>query len=119
MVSMAGPMALAGLLPAVHSFACFVVPRASEQIYNNSTQETKILYAGSLAGIVPGGPGHSHQSVRDIALMGSIPGMALLEPYCEHETETAVAWAVHEARGPVYLRLVSVPWELGFDPPAE
>ena len=32
---------------------------------------------GFLAGIVPGGPGHSHQSVRDIALMGSVPGMAV------------------------------------------
>jgi transketolase len=29
-----------------------------------------------------------------------------------------VAWAVHEATGPVYIRVVSVPWELGFAPPA-
>jgi transketolase len=117
MVSMAGTMALAGLLPIVHSFACFVVPRANEQIYNNATEETKILYAGSLAGIVPGGPGHSHQSVRDIALMGCVPGMSLLEPFCEREAELALRWAVEEANGPVYLRLVSVPWELGFEPP--
>jgi transketolase len=117
MVSMAGTMALAGLLPVVHSFACFVVPRANEQIYNNATEETKILYAGSLAGIVPGGPGHSHQSVRDIALMGCVPGMSLLEPFCEREAELTLRWAVQEASGPVYLRFVSVPWELGFEPP--
>jgi transketolase len=117
MVSQAGTMALAGLLPVVHSFACFLSTRANEQIYTNATEGTKVLYHGSLAGIVPGGPGHSHQSVRDIALFGSIPGMALLEPYCEREVALALTWAVREATGPVYIRLVSVPWELPFEPP--
>jgi len=116
MVSQAGAMALAGLLPAVHSFACFLSTRPNEQIYNNSTEATKILYAGSLVGIVPGGPGHSHQSVRDISALGAMPGMALIEPASEHEARLAVEWAVREATGPVYIRLVSVPWELGFVP---
>ena len=118
MVSQAGAMALAGLLPVCHSFACFLTPRANEQIFNAATEGTKVLYHGSLAGIVPGGPGHSHQSVRDIALMGSVPGMAVIEPYCEDEVGRAVEWAVRHATGPVYLRLVSPPWQLGFDPPA-
>ncbi len=118
MVSQAGTMALSGLIPAAHSFACFLTPRASEQVFNNATERTKVIYAGSLAGIVPGGPGHSHQSVRDIALMGSVPGMACLEPATEDEARRCVEWAVNEADGPVYIRLVSVPWELGFDPPA-
>ncbi len=65
-------------------------PRADEQIYNNAAEGTKVIYAGSLAGIVPGGPGHSHQSVRDIAILGSIPGMALIEPFCEAEAASAV-----------------------------
>jgi transketolase len=117
MVSQAGTMALAGLLPAVHSFACFLSTRPNEQIYNNATERTKVIYVGSLAGLVPGGPGHSHQSVRDISALGAVPGMALLEPYCESEVRAAVEWAVHRAPGPVYLRLVSVRWALGFDPP--
>ncbi len=66
---------------------------------------------------MPGGPGHSHQSVRDISALGAMPGMALIEPYCEDEARAAVDWAVREATGPVYIRLVSVPWELGFEPP--
>jgi transketolase len=117
MVSQAGAMALAGLLPAVHSFACFLSTRPNEQIYNNATEGTKILYTGSLAGLVPGGPGHSHQSVRDISALGAMPGMALVEPCSEHETRLAVEWALRDATGPVYIRLVSVPWELGFEPP--
>jgi transketolase len=117
MVSQAGTLALGGRLPAVHSFACFLTPRASEQVYNNATEGTKVIYGGFLAGIVPGGPGHSHQSIRDIALMGSVPGMACLEPATEAEARRCVEWAVDEAGGPVYLRFVSVPWELGFEPP--
>ncbi len=117
MVSQAGAMALAGLLPVVHSFACFLSTRPNEQIYNNATEGTKIIYAGSLAGLVPGGPGHSHQSVRDISALGAVPGMSLIEPFTEAELEAALDWAVHRAPGSVYLRLVSVPWALGFDPP--
>ncbi len=118
MVSQAGAMALAGLLPVVHSFACFLSTRPNEQIYNNATERSKVIYVGSLAGIVPGGPGHSHQSVRDISALGAMPGMALIEPFCEDEVRAALDWAVHRAPGSVYLRLVSVRWALGFDPPA-
>ena len=118
MVSQAGAMALAGLLPVVHSFACFLSTRPNEQIYNNATERSKVIYVGSLAGLVPGGPGHSHQSVRDISALGAVPGMSLLEPFSESEVRAAVDWAVHRAPGSVYLRLVSVPWALGFDPPA-
>ncbi len=117
MVSQAGGLALAGMLPAVHSFGCFLTPRANEQIFNNATEGTKVIYTGSLVGLVPGGPGHSHQAVRDIALMGSVPGMACLEPASDHEARLCVEWAVSAASGPVYIRLVSVPWELGFEPP--
>jgi transketolase len=118
MVSQAGTMALAGLLPVCHSFACFLSTRPNEQIYNNATERSKVIYVGSLAGLVPGGPGHSHQSVRDISALGAMPGMALVEPFSESEVRAAVDWAVDHALGSVYLRLVSVPWALGFDPPA-
>jgi transketolase len=118
MVSQAGALALAGKLPVVHSFACFLSTRPNEQIYNNATEGTKVVYAGSLAGLVPGGPGHSHQSVRDISALGAMPGMDLLEPMSEHEAGLVVEWAVGRAPGSVYIRLVSVPWELPFEPPA-
>jgi transketolase len=115
MVSQAGAMALDGLLPFVHSFACFLSTRPNEQIYNNATEGTRVVYVGSLVGLVPAGPGHSHQSVRDISALGAVPGMSLIEPCSEAQVRRAVEWAVAEAAGPVYIRLVSVPWELGFD----
>src|SRR5262249_55361271 len=85
MVSAAGGMALNGILPIVHSFACFLSTRANEHIYNNATERTKIIYTATLAGVVPGGPGHSHQSVRDISAIASVPGLTALEPCSERE----------------------------------
>jgi transketolase len=109
MVSQAGGAALRGLLPVVHSFACFLATRPNEQIYNNATERTKIVYAASLAGVVPGGPGHSHQSVRDIAALSGIPGLVLVEGADEAETAAALDWCLNRQDGSAYLRLVSIP----------
>lgn len=118
MVSQAGGLALSDKLPVVHSFACFLTPRANEQIYNNATEHTKIIYAGSLAGLVPGGPGHSHQSVRDIALLAQIPGLTLIEPSCETEAAAALDWAVDQNPQSTYIRLTSIPVDIPFELPA-
>ena len=98
MVSAAGGMALDGMLPVVHSFACFLSTRANEHIYNNATERTKIIYTATLAGVVPGGPGHSHQSVRDISAIGSVPGLTAIEPCSEREARLAIRWAVEAER---------------------
>src|SRR3954451_20825096 len=107
MVSQAGGMALRGLLPFVHSFACFLHARPNEQIYNNASERTRVVYVGSLAGLLPATPGHSHQAVRDISALGSVPGLVLVEPCCEREAEAAVRFCVEGTSESVYLRLVS------------
>ena len=117
MVSMAGGLALRGMLPVCHSFACFLSTRANEQIYNNATEHTHIVYVASLAGLLPAGPGHSHQSVRDISAIGAVPGLVALSPSTEAELSRALAWCLHEHRGPAWLRLESVPCEVPFELP--
>ncbi|MBA3521654.1 MAG: transketolase [Gemmatimonadales bacterium] len=109
MVSQGGGLALAGQLPVVHSFACFLSTRANEQIYNNATERRKVIYVGSLAGLLPGGPGHSHQSVRDISALGAVPGLEMVQPSCEDEVEQALAYALSEVQGSCYIRLTSIP----------
>ncbi len=118
MVSQAGGLALAGLLPVVHSFACFLSTRANEQIYNNATERRKVVYVGSLAGLLPGGPGHSHQSVRDISALAATPGLEMLEPSCEEEVAQAVAYCLGEAESSCYLRLVSIPYAVPYQLPS-
>jgi transketolase len=111
MVSQASGMALGGLLPVVHSFACFLTTRPHDQIYNACTEGRKIIYVGSLAGLLPAGPGHSHQAVRDIASMNAMPGMTLIEPASPEQVGQALDWCVEKAQGSCYLRLVSIPCE--------
>lgn len=117
MVSQAGGMALQGLVPLVHSFACFLAARPVEQIYNNASERTKVIYVGSLAGAVPGGPGHSHQSVNDIATLGAMPGIELVEPSCPAEVAPLLDYLL-AAEGSGYLRLVSIPCDIPYSLPA-
>lgn len=117
MVSQAGGMALEGLLPIVHSFSCFLSSRPNEQIYNNATEKKKIIYVGSLAGVLPAGPGHSHQAVRDISALCAIPGLILMEPSCEAEVGLLLDWAVNVNKFSSYLRLISIPQELSYSLP--
>ena len=119
MVSQAGGLALSGLIPVVHSFACFLSTRPNEQIYNNSTEHTKIIYVGSLAGVIPGGPGHSHQSVRDISALAGMPNLTLMEPACEHEVGLLLDWCINFNQQSSYIRLVSVPVEIPFSLPVD
>jgi transketolase len=97
MVSQAGGLALRGLLPICHSFACFLSTRANEHIYTNASERTKVIYVAGLAGLLPGGPGHSHQSVRDISALGAIPGLELIQPSDELEVAMALAYAIERA----------------------
>lgn len=106
MVSTAGGLAHLGLLPVVNSFSSFLSARANEQIYNNAGERTKVIYACHYAGLIPAGPGKSHQSVRDISLFGAIPGCTILEPCNSKETSDALEWCVDHASGPCMLRLV-------------
>jgi transketolase len=116
MVSMAGGMARRGALPVVHSFACFLAARPNEQIYNQCSEHSSVVYVASLAGLLPGGPGHSHQSVRDISALSAVPHLVMAEATVEPEVAPLFSRLLD---GPEsgYLRLVSVKWPMPFDAP--
>ena len=119
MVSQAGGMARRGAVPMVHSFACFLSTRPNEQIYNNASEGTKVIYVGCLSGLLPGGPGHSHQSVRDISALSGMPNLILIEPCAEVEVTAAVRFCLDQISESSYLRLVSLGWPLPFTLPAD
>jgi transketolase len=119
MVSQAGGLALRGMTPVVHSFACFLSSRPNEQIYNNASERTKIMYVGSLAGLLPAGPGHSHQSVRDISALAAVPNLLLIQPCNEKEVELAVDFCLNQTSDSTYLRLVSIPCQIPYSLPSD
>jgi transketolase len=105
MVSMAGGLALSGFLPVVNTFASFLSARANEQIYNNACELTRIIYVNHYAGLIPAGPGQSHQSIRDISLFGALPDFEIMQPCNAIETRMAVEYIVNESSGNCVLRL--------------
>jgi len=109
MVSTAAGMARHGLLPVVNSFAAFLASRANEQIYNQTSEGSKVLYALHYAGLIPAGPGKSHQSVRDISLLAALPNVAIVQPGSPEETRTLVRWAAMDAAETVAVRLAIGP----------
>ena len=109
MVSMAAGMARHGLVPVVNSFASFLASRANEQIYNQASERTKVVYAMHYAGLIPAGPGKSHQSLRDASLMAAIPGVTVVHPCNAEETRALVEWAVLDADESVAIRLAIGP----------
>ncbi|MEU3076140.1 transketolase C-terminal domain-containing protein [Streptomyces laurentii] len=119
MVSMAGGLAAGGLRPFVHSFSCFLHARPNEHIYTNATERRPVVYVGSLAGLLPAGPGHSHQAVRDVSALCAVPGLTILEPSHPAQLDAAVRYC-RSTPDSVYLRLSSqvVPAELADLPPA-
>lgn len=105
MVSMAGGLARHGLLPVVNSFASFLASRANEQIYNNASERSKIIYACHYAGLIPAGPGKSHQSLRDISLFGALPNCVIIQPGNALEAKQAVEYCVNESPETCVLRM--------------
>jgi transketolase len=109
MVSMAAGMARHGLLPVVSSFASFLASRANEQIYNQASEGTKVVYGLHYAGLIPAGPGKSHQSIRDASLLTALPNVVVVHPGSATETRALLRWAVEDAEETVALRLAIGP----------
>jgi transketolase len=109
MVSTAAGMARQGLLPVVNSFASFLASRANEQIYNQASERTKVIYALHYAGLIPAGPGKSHQSIRDVSLLAALPNMVVVQPANSQEARALLRWAVEEASESVAVRLAIGP----------
>ena len=105
MVSMAGGLALSGLIPVVNSFASFLTARANEQIYNNATENTKIIYISLYSGLIPAGAGKSHQSLRDISLLASLPNISLFQPCNDFETKKILNFCLNKEKNNCSIRL--------------
>jgi len=109
MVSMAGGLALQGLLPVVNTFASFLASRPNEQIYTNGSELTRIIYACHYAGLIPAGPGQSHQSLRDISLFGALPNFEIMQPCNALESRQVLEYCVNQSKNNCVIRLIIGP----------
>ena len=104
MMSVAAGLAAAGKTVFASTFAMFAAGRAFDQVRNSiAYPHLNVKIGATHAGITVGEDGATHQCLEDIALMRSIPGMAVVNPADAVEARAAVEWAINYS-GPVYLR---------------
>lgn len=105
MISTAAGMARMGKTVFVNSFAIFITGRAFDQIRQQvALPKSNVKVCGSSAGLTQGADGATHQSVVDLALMRSLPHMAVVVPADAAQTEQVVE-AACRLNGPMYIRL--------------
>ena len=104
MVSVAAGLAASGKIPFASSFAMFAAGRAFEQIRNSiGYPHLNVKIGATHAGITVGEDGATHQCLEDLAVMRTIPGMAVIQPMDSVEARSVVEWAI-KYYGPVYMR---------------
>jgi transketolase len=106
-IGYASGLATAGKIPFVAAIAPFVTSRPFEMFRNDlgyMRQNVKVV--GRCAGFTYSAFGPTHQSLEDLAIIRTIPGVVVLNPGDPVSiTKATLAAAQHE--GPVYLRIGS------------
>jgi transketolase len=105
MVDVAAGLALAGFIPFAHTFAFLLSLRAAESVRTCvAYARTNVKLIGAYGGLSDSYDGPTHHAICDLALMRSLPNMAVVVP-ADAEQAVAAIPAVAEWEGPVYLRL--------------
>lgn len=104
LIGTAAGLAMGGKIPFITSFACFLAGRYETIRMSVAYSNTNVKMIGTHAGVGIGEDGNSQMGLEDVALLRSVPNMAILQPADDAEAQQAVLWAA-EYKGPVYFRL--------------
>ena len=103
MMLVAAGMAASGKIPFASTFAIFT-ERAFEQVRNGIARPGLTVHiCGSHGGIHTGTDGSSAQSIEDLAIYRTIPGMAVLHP-CDDLSAEELTVQLLNHDGPTYMR---------------
>jgi transketolase len=104
MIGIGAGLAMAGKIPFVASFACFLVGRFETIRISVAYTGANVKLVGTHSGIAIGEDGYSQMGLEDIACIRALPNIPVIQPADEVETKQVIAYAV-EHQGPLYLRL--------------
>jgi transketolase len=113
-IGVAAGLATTGKIPFVAAIAPFVTSRPFEMVRNDlGYMKQNVKVVGRCAGMSYSDLGATHQSLEDLALLRTIPGMTVLNPGDPVEIKKAVH-AAAEHQGPVYIRIGKAPMPVIF-----
>jgi transketolase len=102
---MAAGLALSGKTVYVNTVASFLVRRCLDQIFVNvCLEEAKVRLFANGGGFIYGPQGPTHTITEDIALMMSMPGMAVVIPSDQNQMLSLLRQG-HDRPGPIYYRV--------------
>jgi len=105
MVDVGVGMALIGKTPFVNTFAALLTLRACEQIRTCvSYANTRVKLIGGYSGVSDYKDGPTHFATNDVAVMRSLPNIAVLSP-ADNREAAALVPLVAEWDSPVYMRI--------------
>ncbi len=108
-------LATTGKIPVFATIAPFVTGRNFDQMkVDLGYMKQNVKVVGRCAGLSYFHLGPTHQSLEDVALMRTIPGMTILNPGDPVEIEAAVL-AMVEHEGPVFMKIGANPMPYLFD----
>ena len=103
MMLVAAGMASSGKIPFASTFAIFC-ERAFEQIRNGIARPgLSVHVCGSHGGIHTGSDGSSAQSIEDLAIFRTLPGMTVVHP-CDDLSAEELTVQLKDIGGPSYMR---------------
>ncbi len=115
MIGMAAGLSTLGFIPFTSTFACFA-KRDLDQIRIVVAQpDNNVKITGHYSGLLAGKTGKTHLSIQDLAILRTMPNMAVIAPADGVEVEKAME-AMVAAHGPTYLRLCRDPSPVIFEP---
>lgn len=102
-VTMAGGMSRMGLVPVVAIYSSFLQRAYDEIIHDVCFMNNHVVLAVDRSGFV-GNDGHTHNGLRDISYLNSMPNMTILSPRDYVDMKLCMDYAVNYVDGPVAIR---------------
>jgi len=105
MICVAAGLATMGKIPFASTFAVFATKRACDQVsISVAYPKLNVKICATHSGITIGEDGATHQAIEDVAIMRSIPNIAVFSPADATETRSIIEKVI-EYNGPCYVRL--------------
>ena len=117
MVSFASGLAHEGFMPFVFTMSPFLTMRACEQVRTDICYgEYSVRLVGNAAGYASGVSGATHCGLEDVAIMGSMGGMTVVEA-ADQQQFCQILEASVAHKGPMYLRMGNEPVDAVYEHP--
>ncbi len=104
LVGVGAGLALSGKIPFICSFACFIVGRFEQIRMSVAYSRANVKIVGTHVGIGIGEDGYSQMALEDVAMIRTLPNIAIIQPGDDIEAQAAVSYLA-EHDGPCYFRL--------------